>query len=149
MPLPDKSKPEFFYRKANRYGWNVNNFSNLLDPKSPPTDGNEGLRGLRVLNAGQGPLNQFSQKILMAEEKGPSCKIGATSTGNQDCFIHDAAVIDSGCRIGQETKNWHFSHVLKNSKIGKYAFVGAGTVVLKDVPDYAMIVGNPGVIIKG
>jgi UDP-2-acetamido-3-amino-2,3-dideoxy-glucuronate N-acetyltransferase len=28
--------------------------------------------------------------------------------------------------------------------IGSYAFVGAGTVVTKDVPDYALILGNPG-----
>jgi UDP-2-acetamido-3-amino-2,3-dideoxy-glucuronate N-acetyltransferase len=28
--------------------------------------------------------------------------------------------------------------------IGRYAFIGAGAVVLKDVPDYALIVGNPG-----
>src|SRR5205823_3137642 len=28
--------------------------------------------------------------------------------------------------------------------IGRYAFVGAGAVVTKDVPDYALIVGNPG-----
>lgn len=28
--------------------------------------------------------------------------------------------------------------------IGAYAFVGAGAVVTKDVPDYALVVGNPG-----
>ncbi len=28
--------------------------------------------------------------------------------------------------------------------LGKYSFVGAGTVVTKDVPDYALVVGNPG-----
>lgn len=28
--------------------------------------------------------------------------------------------------------------------IGRYAFVGAGTVVLRDVPDFALVVGNPG-----
>ena len=28
--------------------------------------------------------------------------------------------------------------------IGRYAFIGAGAVVIKDVPDYAMFVGNPG-----
>lgn len=28
--------------------------------------------------------------------------------------------------------------------IGEYAFIGAGTVVTKDVPAYALIVGNPG-----
>jgi len=29
-------------------------------------------------------------------------------------------------------------------KLGKFAFVGAGTVVTKDVPPYALVVGNPG-----
>jgi UDP-2-acetamido-3-amino-2,3-dideoxy-glucuronate N-acetyltransferase len=28
--------------------------------------------------------------------------------------------------------------------IGAYAFIGAGAVVTKDVPDYALVVGNPG-----
>jgi UDP-2-acetamido-3-amino-2,3-dideoxy-glucuronate N-acetyltransferase len=28
--------------------------------------------------------------------------------------------------------------------IGAYGFVGAGAVVTRDVPDYALIVGNPG-----
>lgn len=27
--------------------------------------------------------------------------------------------------------------------IGKYAFIGAGSVVIKDVPDFALVVGNP------
>jgi UDP-2-acetamido-3-amino-2,3-dideoxy-glucuronate N-acetyltransferase len=31
--------------------------------------------------------------------------------------------------------------------IGAYAFVGAGSVVVKDIPDYALVVGNPGRII--
>ena len=30
--------------------------------------------------------------------------------------------------------------------IGKFSFVGAGAVVLQDVPDYALIAGNPGKI---
>jgi UDP-2-acetamido-3-amino-2,3-dideoxy-glucuronate N-acetyltransferase len=28
--------------------------------------------------------------------------------------------------------------------VGRYAFVGAGTVVTGDVPDYAQVIGNPG-----
>lgn len=28
--------------------------------------------------------------------------------------------------------------------IGRYAFIGAGSVVTKDIPDYALVYGNPG-----
>lgn len=31
--------------------------------------------------------------------------------------------------------------------IGKYAFIGAGAVVIKNVPDYALVVGNPAKIV--
>lgn len=31
--------------------------------------------------------------------------------------------------------------------IGRHAMIGAGTVVTKDVPDYALVVGNPGRIV--
>jgi UDP-2-acetamido-3-amino-2,3-dideoxy-glucuronate N-acetyltransferase len=34
--------------------------------------------------------------------------------------------------------------ILCGTTIGEYAFVGAGAVVLKDVPAYGLIVGNPG-----
>ena len=31
--------------------------------------------------------------------------------------------------------------------IGEYALIGSGTVVTKDVPDYALVIGNPGVLV--
>src|SRR5215469_2157424 len=33
--------------------------------------------------------------------------------------------------------------VLCGTTIGQYAFVGAGSVVTRDVPDYALVYGNP------
>ena len=33
------------------------------------------------------------------------------------------------------------------TRIGRYAFVGAGTVVTKDVPDFALVLGNPGRVV--
>ncbi len=35
------------------------------------------------------------------------------------------------------------STIVCGNTVGKYAFVGAGTVVIRDVPDYALVVGNP------
>lgn len=37
--------------------------------------------------------------------------------------------------------------ILSDLIIGKYAMVGAGSVVTQDVPDYAIVVGNPARII--
>jgi UDP-2-acetamido-3-amino-2,3-dideoxy-glucuronate N-acetyltransferase len=33
--------------------------------------------------------------------------------------------------------------IVCGNTIGRYAFVGAGAVVTKDIPDYALVVGNP------
>jgi len=35
------------------------------------------------------------------------------------------------------------STIICGLTIGKFAFIGAGAVVTKDVPDYALVVGNP------
>lgn len=148
----------------------------------------------------------------------------------KDFFVHQSSYVDEEVSIGNNTKIWHFSHILSNTKIGEncsfgqncvigpkvtigngvkvqnnisiyegvtiqddvflgpsmvftniinprsfivrrekfkktlikkgasiganativcgnsigaYAFIGAGAVVIKNVPDYALIVGNP------
>jgi UDP-2-acetamido-3-amino-2,3-dideoxy-glucuronate N-acetyltransferase len=38
------------------------------------------------------------------------------------------------------------STVVCGVTIGRYAFIGAGSVVTKDVPDYALMYGNPAVL---
>jgi UDP-2-acetamido-3-amino-2,3-dideoxy-glucuronate N-acetyltransferase len=50
-------------------------------------------------------------------------------------------VLKEGCSLGAN------STIICNRTIGKYAFIGAGSVVSKDVPDYAVVVGNPAKII--
>jgi len=36
------------------------------------------------------------------------------------------------------------STIVCGATIGRYAFVGAGAVVTKDIPDFALVLGNPG-----
>lgn len=187
--------------------------------RRPLTDGEEGLRVLRVLNACQEALEGGEKKEHIAPEK-PALNY----------FVHNTAVVDEGAEIGAGTKIWHFSHIMKGAKIGercvfgqnvnvdggtvvgnnvkvqnnvsiytgviieddvflgpscvltnvanprsqvvrhslyektvlkrgcsiganativcgvtigRYAFIGAGAVVTKDVPDYALMLGNP------
>ena len=40
------------------------------------------------------------------------------------------------------------STLLPGVTVGRYAIVGAASVVTKDVPDYAVAVGNPARVIK-
>lgn len=37
--------------------------------------------------------------------------------------------------------------IICGNTIGRYAFIGAGAVVTKDVPDFALVVGNPAKIV--
>lgn len=50
--------------------------------------------------------------------------------------------------IGEGTHVGIGAIIIQGLKIGKWATIGAGTVVLDDIPDYAVVVGNPGKVIK-
>jgi UDP-2-acetamido-3-amino-2,3-dideoxy-glucuronate N-acetyltransferase len=197
----------------------------IRENRVPRTDGEEALRVLRVLEACQRSMEQDGRPVLLSA--GPGALDGSGPR------LHETAVVDAGCRIGDGTKIWHFSHVLSGSRIGRdcnigqnvvigpdvvvgdgvkiqnnvsvykgvtlengvfcgpsvvftnvanprshiprmseirtttvmegatlganctvvcghtigrYAFVGAGAVVLKDVPDFALVVGNPATV---
>ena len=151
-------------------------------------------------------------------------------TKDQNYFVHPSSIVDEPCEIGEGTKIWHFTHIMRDCKmgancnlgqnvvvspgvilgsnvkvqnnvsiytgvvceddvflgpsmvftnvinprsavnrkseyaqtlvkkgasiganativcgnnIGQYAFIGAGAVVTKEVPDYALVIGNP------
>jgi len=44
-------------------------------------------------------------------------------------FAHETAVIDEGCTIGNETKIWHFSHIMKDCEIGSNCNIGQNCVI--------------------
>jgi UDP-2-acetamido-3-amino-2,3-dideoxy-glucuronate N-acetyltransferase len=72
---------------------------------------------------------------------GPSCVF--TNVINPRSFISRKAefrqtVVKKGATIGANAT------IICGITIGEYAMIGAGSVVTKDVPAYALIVGNPG-----
>ncbi len=48
-------------------------------------------------------------------------------------FVHESSYIDSDVKIGQNTKIWHFSHILSGTKIGDNCSFGQNCVVGENV----------------
>ena len=105
-------------------------FLDCMDSRmSPVSDGSEGLRVLRVLDACQRAL----QKEGVASE--------ALNTNSEKkerpYFVHQSAYADEGAEIGAGTKIWHFSHVIKGAKIGERCVIGQNVNV-----DGGTVIGN-------
>ena len=64
------------------------------------------------------------------------------------CHIAINAAIAGGVSIGEGALIGAGSIILQNIKIGKWAVIGAGAIVTKDVPDYAVVVGQPASVIN-
>jgi UDP-2-acetamido-3-amino-2,3-dideoxy-glucuronate N-acetyltransferase len=52
-------------------------------------------------------------------------------------FVHPTAIVDEGVSIGAGTAIWHFSHVMKGSRIGEHCTIGQGVMIGEGV-----ILGN-------
>lgn len=46
-----------------------------------------------------------------------------------DYYVHPTAVVDDGSFIGSGTKIWHFSHIMKDCRIGENCNLGQNVVV--------------------
>jgi UDP-2-acetamido-3-amino-2,3-dideoxy-glucuronate N-acetyltransferase len=44
-------------------------------------------------------------------------------------FVHESSYVDEPCSIGEGTKIWHFSHVMKDSVIGRRCNIGQNVLV--------------------
>ena len=71
---------------------------------------------------------------------GPSCVLtnvtNPRSQVNRKNF-YEKTVLKRGCTIGANAT------IVCGITVGRYAFISAGAVVVKDVPDYALMVGVP------
>jgi UDP-2-acetamido-3-amino-2,3-dideoxy-glucuronate N-acetyltransferase len=72
---------------------------------------------------------------------GPSCVLTNVTNPRSQVNRHslyETTLLKRGCSIGANAT------IVCGVTIGRYAFVGAGAVVAKDVVDYALMVGVPG-----
>lgn len=85
---------------------------------------------------------------------GNHCIINSGAIVEHDCTIEDFVHVSPGVSLAGNVNVKEGAHVgigasiIQGVTIGKWAIIGAGSVVLKDVPDYATVVGNPSRVIK-
>jgi UDP-2-acetamido-3-amino-2,3-dideoxy-glucuronate N-acetyltransferase len=71
---------------------------------------------------------------------GPSCVLTNVSNPRSQVNRHslyETTILKRGCSVGANAT------IVCGVTIGRYAFIAAGSVVTKDVPDYALMMGNP------
>jgi len=141
LPVPIKGEPERVdVPEEEPLKRECQHFLSCISNKTQPvTDGAEGLRVLRILNAAQHSLNNNSETVRIQKwAKSLNKNYSNGNLANQqdeeaDYFVHETSIIDKGCEIGSGTKIWHFSHILSGSKIGKNCNIGQNVVIGPDV----------------
>jgi len=112
----------------------------IENKQQPRTDGQEGLRVLKILQASQASLDDNGCNIHIGsplKKKKESSPPAIIDVVKKDWFVHESAYLDADVEIGENTKIWHFSHILSGSRIGKNCNIGQNVVIGPDV-----IIGN-------
>jgi UDP-2-acetamido-3-amino-2,3-dideoxy-glucuronate N-acetyltransferase len=82
----------------------------------PHTSGEDALQVLEVLDACGRSLNNSNPRVPVEQSV-------------SSFFAHPTAVIDEPCEIGEGTKIWHFSHIMRDSVLGPGCNLGQNVVI--------------------
>jgi acetyltransferase EpsM len=108
----------------------------------------------RRFGIGHGSVIMSGVTINSQVQIGCHVIINTNASLDHNCLIEDFVHISpnvalAGCvKIGEGTHVGIGSCIIPGISIGKWATIGAGSVIIRDVPDYAVVVGNPGRVIK-
>ncbi len=120
-------------------------FGNAVHPSSQVS---------RFSNTGVGNMILNNSIVQARTEVGDHVILNTASQVDHDCtienFVHIApgAVLCGNVKIGEGSLIGAGSVILPGVNIGKWCTIAAGSVVFKDVPDNAVVIGNPSRIIK-
>jgi UDP-2-acetamido-3-amino-2,3-dideoxy-glucuronate N-acetyltransferase len=105
-------------------------FLDCIASRTPPvSDGPEGVRVLKVLDACQRALVNGTVDLAVSDDR--------KRRKDNSFFVHESAYVDEGAEIGAGTKIWHFSHVMKAARIGERCVVGQNVNI-----DGGTLIGN-------
>jgi UDP-2-acetamido-3-amino-2,3-dideoxy-glucuronate N-acetyltransferase len=88
----------------------------IANRSRPRTDGENGVHVLHILEACENSMRQGGVPVDLEQL-------------SKKYFAHATAVIDQPCEIGEETKIWHFTHIMANSRLGKRCNLGQNVVI--------------------
>jgi sugar O-acyltransferase (sialic acid O-acetyltransferase NeuD family) len=131
-------------RKKNSESFRSNCF-NLIHPSTVIS---------KNIDLGCGNAIMAGVVINSSVKIGDFCIINTSASIDHDCEIGNYAHVSPKVALAGNVKVKEGAQigigacVKQNITIGKWAIVGAGAVVINDVPDYAVVVGNPSRIIK-
>ncbi len=93
--------------------------------QNPVTDGQEGLRVQQVLHAAQQSLENSSKAVYLKR-----LAAGLPESADQSpYFVHETSRIDDDVTIGNGSRIWHFSHILRGCAIGEYCNIDQNVVI--------------------
>jgi carbonic anhydrase/acetyltransferase-like protein (isoleucine patch superfamily) len=75
-------------------------------------------------------------------------RVGNDTTVDDFVFLGVNSILCSGCKIEAGAHIAPGAAVGNDVRVGRFAVVGLGAVVTKDVPDYSIVVGNPARVLK-
>jgi sugar O-acyltransferase (sialic acid O-acetyltransferase NeuD family) len=103
---------------------------------------------------GEGAMVLHRSIIQAGATLGRHVIVNTAAQIDHDCTIGDYAHLAPGSilcgtiSVGEGTLVGAGAVVKPNVRIGNWVTIGSGAVVVKDVPDYAVVIGNPGKILK-
>jgi len=105
-------------------------------------------------NLGFGTVVMQGAVIQTSVSIGRHCIINTTASVDHDCIIEDYvhispnATLCGAVYVGEGSQVGAGAVVIPGIKIGRWSLVAAGAVVMKDVPDHVLVIGNPARVVK-
>lgn len=121
------------------------NFGTAIHPSAMVSDD---------VKVGNGTVIMHGAIVQSSAHIGNHCIINTSASVDHDCFIDNYvhispnATLCGNASVGEGAQVGAGAVVVPGIKIGKWALVAAGAVVVRDVPDNAVVIGNPARLIK-